>query len=270
MTNAGAPLRTNVLKLSLDYHRTPKDVAIDLCSSTLAQAFCIMPPRGSLALEQMRLYGIDHPEQCLKRLYRTSCRELFRIIARRFHQIDLSPLQGVQIHGPVLYLSYHMGNWEWLGGIFHHLHGDFRPVTRAIHSPRVHRWVQSLRQSVGMNSLVDEAGLRGGRRALEDDAFLAFLADQTPPGASRPGTCLGQALPVSPLPEWWAKGHQFRWLSGFLFPLSPTKYELIVDEFPASEISHWDDILDAYVEPILRQQPHQYFGWWHHRLIHRA
>jgi len=105
---------------------------------------------------------------------------------------------------------------------------------------------------------------------LEDGAFLAFLADQTPPGASRPGTCLGRVLPVSPLPEWWAKGHQFRWLSGFLFPLSPTKYELIVDEFPASEISHWDEILDAYIEPILREQPHQYFGWWHHRLVHRA
>ena len=259
-----------ILQERLAYSRAPKDVALDLSAALLARILQRADPRGDVAREQMQRFGILDPEQSLRNLYRTSCRELFRILGRRFPRLDLSPIQGKQLHGPILYLSYHIGNWEWLGGIFHRMHGDFRPVTRGIRNKWIHAWAQQLRQSVGMHSLIDNAGLRGGRKALEDGAFLAFLADQTPPGASRPGICLGTNLPVSALPEWWARGKCFRWLTGVLLPISPVQYELRIEEFPAEDLPQWDRLLDRHLTPLLQSQPHQYFGWWHHRLVSRT
>ena len=258
-----------LLSATLTFRRTSKDIAQDILSAGLARCLNLFPPRGGLALEQMRRFEVANPEAALERLHRVSARELIRILTGRYPQLDKSCLDGQHIEGPVLYLSYHLGNWEWLGGIFHKLHGDFRPLTRSIRSPIIHRKIQRLRQSVGMNSMIDHAGLRGGRTALKEGAFLAFLADQTPPGASRPGRCLGCDLPVSPLPEWWSKGQNFRWLTGNLLATSPTQYDLDVREFPSIAITQWDRLLDEHLEPILRHQPEHYFGWWHHRLLSR-
>ncbi|MEN9353811.1 MAG: Bacterial lipid biosynthesis acyltransferase [Fibrobacterota bacterium] len=212
---------------------------------------------------------VPEPKRALHALYRTSTQELVRILRRRYHRLDQSDLKDLKITGPTFYLSYHFGNWEWLGGILSNLHGDFRPVTRSIRSPRAHRLVQSLRQDVGMNSMIDHQGLRGGRAALDENAMLAFLADQTPPGSSRPGVCLEHSLPVSTLPEWWAKGKSFRWITGHLISSSKDTYALSLFDLPSAHIEQWDQILDQHLCPILRTQPQHYFGWWHHRLISR-
>jgi lauroyl/myristoyl acyltransferase len=264
------PLPRPILEATLTFQRTQRDVLGDLLGNALGQCLALSSPRGSLALSQMETLNVVQPKKALTQLYRTSSQELVRILRRRYHQIDQSPLAGISIPGPTLYLSYHFGNWEWLGGILSNLHGDFRPVTRSIRSPRAHRLVQSLRQNVGMNSMIDHQGLRGGRIALEEKAMLAFLADQTPPGSSRPGICLERSLPVSTLPEWWTKDKSFRWITGHLLASGKNSYTLALYDLPSEHIHQWDQILDQHLCPILRTHPHHYFGWWHHRLTPRT
>jgi hypothetical protein len=260
---------TTILDAVLPFRRERSDVLADVFALALGRTLARTRPRGELALDQMRRFGIADPESALRQLYLTSSRELVRILRRRYSRLDQSALKQCRIDGPTFYLSYHLGNWEWLGGVLSNLHGDFRPVTRGVRSPTIHRWVQSLRSDVGMKSMIDHDGLRGGRRALDEGAMLAFLADQTPPGARRPGICLGHKLPVSSLPEWWAKGKDFRWITGTLLSLGKESYQVTIHEFPRIAIHDWDRILDAHHSPTLHESPHHYFGWWHHRLLSR-
>lgn len=257
------------LEANLPFRRDASDILSDLFSLGLGNVLARTRPRGDLALSQMRSLGVPDPESALKDLYRTSTRELVRILRGRYPRLDQSTLRGQTIEGPTFYLSYHLGNWEWLGGVLSNLHGDFRPVTRKIRSPTLNTLAQHLRSQVGMKSLIDHQGLRGGRTALKDGAMLAFLADQTPPGASRPGICLERQLPVSSLPEWWAKGQEFRWITGTLLSQGKESYSLRLLEIPSEQITEWDQILDRHLCPILRRSPEHYFGWWHHRLLSR-
>jgi len=218
----------------------------------------------------MKALTVPNPERALTQLYKTSSRELVRILRGRYPRLDQSSLKDVRIEGPTFYLAYHFGNWEWLGGVLSNLHGDFRPATRGIRSPLVHRLIQSRRRSVGMNSMIDHQGIRGGRTALDEGAMLAFLADQTPPGTSRPGICLEKELPVSTLPEWWAKDRSFRWITGHLCSMTKESYALALYDLPSEQLTHWDQILDRHTCPLIREQPQHYFGWWHHRLMPRS
>lgn len=257
------------LEATLDFHRSSADILGDIFSAGLGRTLALTQPRGTLALTQMRALTVPNPEKALGQLYRTSSRELVRILRGRYPRLDQSNLKEVRIEGPTFYLAYHFGNWEWLGGILSNLHGDFRPATRGIRSPFVHRLIQSRRRSVGMNSMIDHQGIRGGRTALDDGAMLAFLADQTPPGTSRPGICLEKNLPVSTLPEWWTKGRSFRWITGHLYSTTKDRYTLALYDLSFEQISQWDQILDHHTCPLIREHPQHYFGWWHHRLLPR-
>lgn len=257
------------LETVLPFRRERSDVLGDLLARCLGEALARTRPRGSLALAQMQALGVGDPKASLRELYLTSSRELVRILRGRYQRLDQSALQGGSIQGSTFYLSYHLGNWEWLGGVLANLHGDFRPVTRKIRSPALNRFAQQRRTEVGMNSMIDHQGLRGGRTALDEGALLAFLADQTPPGSQRPGICLEHQLPVSTLPEWWAKDRSFRWITGSLFSDDPERYRLQLYDLPSEHLADWDKILDSHFCPILRTAPQHYFGWWHHRLLSR-
>lgn len=171
--------------------------------------------------------------------------------------------------GPVLFLSMHHGQWEWLAGILAHLRPGALGVARSPAHPIGRKLLDWIRNHVGQRMVYDHDSVRAGREQLQAGQLVAFLADQRPPGASRPGTWMGHAVPVSRLPEWWGEATNASIWTGVLHP-GKTAYTLELKAWPTDLLPQWDRLLDQEFLPMLRSTPHDHFGLWHHRLRSRA
>lgn len=261
---------SNLIHLQLPFRSTGYDHCLEWTSRLIGSALYASAPRRSVAVEQMRLIGLTPTSSDVRRLYTHTTRELLRIITHRFNRLDLTALEALKstFPGPVLFLSFHIGNWEWLAALLTRQFPRVQCVVRGVRNPHVQRWVLHHRRKLGLKVLVDHEALRSGKQHLSQAGFLAFLCDQRPPGTSRPGQWLGFPTAVSSLPEWWSDRLTIppTFLTGALIG-SQFHYDLRLDPCTSPfDASNWDHVLDQYFLPLILKHPWAYPGWWHRRL----
>jgi len=262
------PLRS--LRLVLPYRRRKRDRLLERLLQTATPLLVRILPRNTLARDQLRHIGLPAPSTLEQDLTRNALREILRLITGGWKRLDLGPLDSADITdwkepAPILFLSMHHGQWEWLAGILTHLHPEAMCVARAPAHPWGQRILDWLRNGIGLRMTYDHPALRLGRRQLAEGKLLAFLADQRPPGVSRSGVWMGHPTPVSALPEWWTRDLPFHLWTGTLHP-GLDSYVLELKEWDSQTIHSWDVLLDQEFLPLLAQAPGDHFGLWHHRL----
>jgi len=262
-------LRRHHLSIEIPYRRNLLDRFLDGFASILASR---LPknPRRNLARMQLERLGIPTSPDGELRLYRSALREAFRILSGGWNRLDLSALEPSRtppwvLREPTLFLSMHHGQWEWLAGILTRLRPDTLCVARSPGHPAGRTLLHWTRSRIGLRMSHDLDSVRSGRRQLASGGMVAFLADQRPPGASRPGTWLGLPTMVSKLPEWWARDLEPRLWTGVLRP-GLDSYALELDDWDPSSLPQWDRLLDQQFLPLVRSSPWEHFGLWHHRL----
>jgi hypothetical protein len=258
------------LRVVLPYHRRRRDYILESLLPLASTVALRLLPRNGLPREQLTALGIPAPPTLERDLAFRALREILRLLRRGWNRLDLRPLQTNALDrwrepGPILFLSMHHGQWEWLAGILTKLHPGALCVARAPSHPWGRRLLDWLRGGIGLRMSYDHQSLRLGRHQLGTGGLLAFLADQRPPGVSRPGLWMGHPTLVSRLPEWWTKGNPSRIWTGVLHPGSG-HYVLELKEWDSQVVLEWDLLLDQEFLPLLAHSPADHFGLWHQRL----
>ncbi len=258
------------LRIEFHYRRSPIDRLLEAVALPLGALLSLRPPRREVVDEQVRALLGEVPAGFHHRIAHTALREIARLLTGGWSRLDLSPLAHLPDNfwrqdGPVLFLSMHHGQWEWLAGILDRLRPGALGVARSPAHPLGRRLLGWIRSHTGQRMAYDLDSVRAGREQLEAGGLVAFLADQRPPGASRPGTWMGRPTDVSRLPEWWGKGLNVAIWTGVLHP-GRDRYVLELKAWPPERIADWDRLLDAEFLPLVRERPWEHFGFWHHRL----
>ena len=209
-----------------------------------------------------------------RRLFQNAVRECLLLLSGGWRQLDLSPLADApsiwkETERPVLFLSIHHGNWEWLAGILHHLRPDTLGVARSAHHPLGQHLLEYVRVFHRTPVLYDQTGVRLAHRSLRRGGLVAFLADQRPPTQGEPGQWMGQPTSVTPLPRLWCRNLPAEIWTGHLLP-HPTYYTLTLRRYAPEAIQTWDTLLDQEFLPLVHQQPDWHFGFFHRRLVSRG
>lgn len=267
-----APLHS--LRVELPFQRRKRDHFFEALLPLASHLALRLLPRNGLPREQLSLLGIPAPLSLEYDLTFRALREILRLVSHGWSRLDLQPLQAHSLEhwrqpGPILFLSMHHGQWEWLAGILTHLQPGTLCVARAPSHPWGRQLLDWLRTGIGLRMSYDHQSLRLGRRQLANNGLLAFLADQRPPGVSRSGRWMGHPTRVSRLPDWWTSDLPVRLWTGVLHPASD-HYTLELKEWEASLLPSWDVLLDQEFRPLLTQSPADHFGLWHHRLKART
>jgi KDO2-lipid IV(A) lauroyltransferase len=101
-----------------------------------------------------------------------------RAARRAFEYSGLEEAKRVVGDGPILFLSAHLGNWEYLvpaaraGGV------EVLTVARPLDNPLLDRWVTRFRESIGHRSLPKEGALKGLLRTARSGKSIGLLVDQ--------------------------------------------------------------------------------------------
>jgi lauroyl/myristoyl acyltransferase len=209
-----------------------------------------------------------------RQLFRRAFEQSMLLLTGGWKSLDLNPLQEMdevwtRRGVPILFLSMHHGNWEWLSGILHVLRSDAIGVARSAHHPLGQGLLQYVRHFHRTPVLYDVPGFKAAHRALTSGGLVAFLPDQRPPSRSEPGVWLGQPTRVTPLPRRWGRAHQPELWIGHLTPASPTAYTLELFRYPPEATEIWDQVLDFHFIPWVRETPDLHFGFFHRRLVSR-
>lgn len=78
----------------------------------------------------------------------------------------------------VIFASGHFGNWEWLGGALA-VHGyDLSYVISSQSNPLADRWLNRMRESLGLEIIYKKDAVRGVMKALKRNRIIAMLSDQ--------------------------------------------------------------------------------------------
>lgn len=266
------PLHQIVLRLP--YRRNLLDHVLEILTIPLVGILTLRPPRAEVLETQLRQLLGEAPPRFHRKITSVALREIFRLLSRGWSRLDLSPLADLpdspwRDKGPVLFLSMHHGQWEWLAGILTRLRPDALNIARAPAHPAGRKLLAWIRNHTGLRMAHDMESVRTGRKQLRDGGLVAFLADQRPPGAFRPGTWMGQKTSVTRLPEWWAQNRDVPVWTGVLHP-GKDVYTLELKAWPSECLPRWDELLDHEFLPLLRRAPWDHFGLWHHRLKPRA
>lgn len=269
--SASLPPPVRILDVFLPLHRTPVDFLLDSASLLLSKTLTLTQKRTALPRRQLEALGITPPPDFEQHLMMNAGREFLRILFGRWTRLDLSPLSGLDLtewkqNHPTLFLSMHHGQWEWLAALLTQLRPGAKCVARGASHPAGQRLLDFARGSLSLEMLYDRAALRSGRRQLAANGLLAFLADQRPPGTSRPGTWFGLKVPVTTLPAWWSEDiENLQIWTGVLRP-GRHGYQLNLKAWPRDVLPYWDHLLSSEFSPLLATAPHEHFGLWHNRL----
>lgn len=250
------------------------DRILEILSVVLSSLLALHPPRRNVLESQLHQLVGGIPPGFHRRILASALRESFRLLSRGWSRLDLSPLDRIpetpwKKEGPVLFLSMHHGQWEWLAGILARLRPGALGVARSPAHPAGQSLLDWIRSHVGQAMVYDLDSVRAGREQLRNGGLVAFLADQRPPGASRAGTWMGQATSVSRLPEWWSQDAAPSIWTGTLVP-GRRSYTLELKAWSPGHLDQWDRLLDQEFLPLLRSHPQHHFGLWHHRLRSRS
>lgn len=261
------------LSISIPYHRNLSDRIFERTLPLLSILIQRLLPRQSLPREQLATLGIPSPPDLDRRLVEAALLEIFRILSGGWKRLDRSFLETLRgstwcAPGGTLFLSMHHGQWEWLAGILSLLRTGTLCVAKSPGHPAGRWLLRTIRRKHGLNMVHDQIALRSARRHLEHSGLVAFLADQRPPGISRPGSWMGRPTSVSAIPDWLISSTSPRIWTGVLIP-SGDRYILRLREWEKQLGIDWDALLDQEFRSLLVQSPWHHFGLWHHRLKSR-
>jgi len=231
-------------------------------------------PRREEVLQLARHVDPSLSEDFPRKLFRRALEQSALLLTGGWKKLDLGPLTELgepwtKKDVPVLFISMHHGNWEWLAGILYALRGDSIGVARAAHHTFGQNLLQFVRHFHQTPILYDREGFKAAVRTLDRGGLVAFLPDQRPPTQSEPGVWLGQKAKVTPLPRRWAKTRGPELWVGHLSPDSSTSYALELFRYPTESMEVWDQVLDFHFIPWVRQSPDLHFGFFHRRLVSR-
>lgn len=268
MPSSYQPVRD--LSIDLPFRRTPWDRSFEIVLPVLARMVRSLLPRRSLPESQLRALGIAVPPQLDTQLVTSALREIFRLLTGGWTRLDLASLEEENVSpwrspGPILFLSMHHGQWEWLAAILTRLRPDALCVAKAPTHPAGRWLLQWVRSRLGLRMVHNLEAVRTVHRHLESSGLVAFLADQRPPGSARAGTWLGQPTVVSTLPDRWIQRTAPRLWTGVLIP-SVDHYTLRLRAWDLVAANSWDGLLDQEFRDLVERSPWDHFGLWHHRL----
>lgn len=268
MTSSYQPIQD--LSIEIPYGKSWMDRAFAPCLPILVRGILPWLPRPSLPRDQLSTLGFQAPPDLDRRLLSSALLEIFRILTGGWKRLDLSVLEDPRLAhwsspGPILFLSMHHGQWEWLAGILTRLRPDTLCVAKAPAHPAGRWLLRQVRGRLGLRMVHDLGAIRAVHRHLDQSGLVAFLADQRPPGSSRAGVWMGQPTVVSTLPDRWIQRTHPRIWTGVLIP-SEEHYTLQLREWPPDLGSTWDRLLDQEFLGPVAQSPWHHFGLWHHRL----
>lgn len=240
----------------------------------LAMARILPVPREREVLQLARRVIPNLKPEFPRQLFLRAVEQSTLLLSGGWNNLDLSPLLELgepwkKKESPVLFLSMHHGNWEWLAGILHVLRSDAIGVARAAHHPLGQSLLHFVRHFHHTPVHYDMVGLRIAHRSLDQGGLVAFLADQRPPSTGENGMWLGQPTQVTPLPRRWSHRQPAELWVGHFSPESPTTYVLELIRYPPKALEIWDQILDFHFIPWVRKSPDLHFGFFHKRLVSR-
>jgi KDO2-lipid IV(A) lauroyltransferase len=101
-----------------------------------------------------------------------------RAARRRLPAEGAEGLRAAAAGGPVVLLSGHLGNWEFLVPAARLAGFDLVPVARPLDNPLLDGWVERVRAGMGNRPLPKRGALRTLVRAVRDGRSIGLLVDQ--------------------------------------------------------------------------------------------
>lgn len=156
-------------------------------------AYHVVPRIKRVGFSNLDLaYGDALSTKEKKRILKESVRNV-GIVAAEFSRIPLLAddaffqrwvrLEGTEhlkSQGHTLFISAHLGNWEWLPGLLPLLGYRTAGVVRPLRDPRLNAYIDTIRQSNGARTI--EKAQAGAQilKLLRDDWNVGILVDQNP------------------------------------------------------------------------------------------
>jgi len=174
---------------------------------------------------------------------------------------------------PVILVSGHLANFEWLGAFMTQYVPDLHAFMKRIHNSRVDRFIKNIRQKSGLYLIyADNQALRKGLKYLKQGKSLAIVGDQdvgergiyvellNRPAATAKGTAVLHRMTGIPVYLCTAIRKNYG------------KFHVIIKQVPDQPASDDKDLdiftftqrLSYMLEKMIRRHPEQYF-WTHRR-----
>ena len=178
--------------------------------------------------------------------------------------------------GGFIFVTGHLGNWEFCGAVAAALGVPLDAVARKIANPLVHDYVTRTRQALGISIVFDRQAVRRTPRALKEGRAVAFLADQSLlKSASVWVPFFGRLAKTPRGPATFALRQGVPMLFGAVIRKPNGKFIGIVEPIPVEDTGDADRDVERIVahytrvlENCVRRAPEQYF--WHHRRWKRS
>lgn len=255
-----------------------------LATTLAACAYYLVPRIKIVGMANLDIaYGDELTRQEKMDILRGSVRNL-ALVALEFPKVSLfrkdfdtmnitvKGWENVDATSGAVFVSAHLGNWEWLLPVG--VHFGLRPVVvvRPFDDPRMDRLIERVRELSGVKTLPKHAALGPLLHRLQQGWHAGLLADQNPREDAVPVTFLGKST-------WATVGPAIIAMRAHV-PIHPVcitrsdNYAYIVEFFPALPLDDTGDTLvdlqrntqkcqDA-LERIIRQHPEQWL-WFHRR-----
>jgi len=94
--------------------------------------------------------------------------------------VRLEGAEHIKSPGRALFISAHLGNWEWLTGAFLRLGYNTAGVVRLLRDPRLNTYIDTIRQSNGGRTIEKAQAGAEILKLLRDGWCVGILVDQNP------------------------------------------------------------------------------------------
>lgn len=231
------------------------------------------------------------PPDEVRRIARGAYQNLGRLTVEtallpKLHQEDvlamLERIEGVEHierarqEGGFIFVTGHLGNWEFCGAAAAALGVPLDAVARKINNPLVHDYVTRTREALGISIVFDRQAVRRTPKALKEGRAVAFLADQSLlKSASVWVPFFGRLAKTPRGPATFALRLGVPILFGAVIRQPDGRFVGIVEPIPVEDTGDADRDVERIVarytrvlEHCVRRAPEQYF--WHHRRWKRS
>ncbi len=182
----------------------PLPVARALGAGLARLAFLLVPRIKKTGMANLDLaYGDSLSRTEKMRLLQASVKNL-GLVAVEFSRIPTLPtnlpkmditvkgFENIDHSKGGVVISAHLGNWEWGLPVVAHLGMRAIVVVRAFDDPRMNAFVDKIRRSSGIKTVVKDAAMGPLMRKIPEGYYAGLLADQSPRDNAVPVTFFGQ------------------------------------------------------------------------------
>ena len=173
---------------------------------------------------------------------------------------------------PMLFISAHLGNWEWIAPAMSTQGFRVAEIIRKLDHPALNRYVDALRSSPDMRTVPKSRAARVIQTLIRQGWAVGLLADQSPRENAMPVTffgkpCWASAAPVFIAARAHANLHVITMLrqtdGSYCICFHPALELVKTGNFRADLLENTQRCQDA-LESIIREHPDQWL-WFHRR-----